>query len=308
VFSRRKPHSKVEGGPLFTPSRDIPHDEEMISNIRGLLGAKWNVTGADFGRMDYLGQVRLMMDVDLLVGMHGAGLMNLVFLRPGAWVLEIWGGDRPAVNRHYHNMAALIGVNHHGFSCHPMKLRTIDVMKHLEWIQAAVECRDTPAAALGDCIKLIHDIDGNRGPRSGSSGPGWDDTEIRKQMKRERHERREAERERNAMLKSFSKKKGAASTGGLVDRKREIAKRRAERYPRRSSSDENEEAGIADAEEKLNLAWVDRRKKELEERRLRRERAFGKVNASSVGGENTKRKLRRRGSNEGTVLEQGASS
>ena len=55
----------------------------------------------------------LVQGVSVLAGAHGAGLAWLVFLRNPAAVVELFGGDRPSNNRHYHNMAVMLGLSYY---------------------------------------------------------------------------------------------------------------------------------------------------------------------------------------------------
>lgn len=56
----------------------------------------------------YPDQLSLMMHTGVLVGVHGAGLANQVYMQPrtGA-VVEVWYGMES--NTHYHNMAHMLG-------------------------------------------------------------------------------------------------------------------------------------------------------------------------------------------------------
>lgn len=56
----------------------------------------------------YPHQLQLLFRTGVLVGVHGAGLTNQVWLPPGhGAVVELWHGM--ADNFHYHNMAHMLG-------------------------------------------------------------------------------------------------------------------------------------------------------------------------------------------------------
>jgi capsular polysaccharide biosynthesis protein len=66
---------------------------------------------------DPAGQVRAVRDADYLVGVHGAELTNLMFLKGGARVLELRHPCDDAVNDTYAILAAAMGVRHTDHPC-----------------------------------------------------------------------------------------------------------------------------------------------------------------------------------------------
>ena len=56
--------------------------------------------------------IEQMSASDVFIAAHGAGNTWLIFMPPGSYFIELFGGDRGPANRHYHNLASLVGVNH----------------------------------------------------------------------------------------------------------------------------------------------------------------------------------------------------
>lgn len=64
----------------------------------------------------YPDQLSLMMRAGVLVGVHGAGLANQVYMQPRAGaVVEVWYGME--ANTHYHNMAHMLGHAYFNGKC-----------------------------------------------------------------------------------------------------------------------------------------------------------------------------------------------
>ena len=61
-------------------------------------------------------QIRSFREADIVVGVHGAGLTNIVFCRPGATVLEIPLANRPASEGAYFgHIAVSLGLSYWAF-------------------------------------------------------------------------------------------------------------------------------------------------------------------------------------------------
>jgi len=57
-------------------------------------------------------QIRAIWDTDILVAQHGAGLSNMVWMRPGATVVEIQPPLAPVIDTIFSNLAAACGLKH----------------------------------------------------------------------------------------------------------------------------------------------------------------------------------------------------
>lgn len=103
--------------------RKIPNEADVVARLEPL-----GFEIFDFDKLDYEGQVRTMSEAGILVSLHGAGLTNLMFMRPGSHVVEC--AMRPAfpltynrfrkthlANPSYVRLARLFRVNHHFVFC-----------------------------------------------------------------------------------------------------------------------------------------------------------------------------------------------
>ena len=129
-------------------------DSESINPVEGLLEKACRAKGltyrvAPFELMNPLEQVALMRQTRLLVGVHGAGLTNLVFLQDFATVLEVdffeyWSCDpvcqdhlsgrlsfrekckhaKPYHKADFHNLAGMFGKNYESLSIDGVMGRT----------------------------------------------------------------------------------------------------------------------------------------------------------------------------------------
>lgn len=74
----------------------------------------------------YPDQLHLMMRAGVLVGVHGAGLANQVYMHPRAGaVVEVWYGMDS--NTHYHNMAHMLGHAYFNVKCEDQQLDVAQV-------------------------------------------------------------------------------------------------------------------------------------------------------------------------------------
>jgi hypothetical protein len=107
TWSSRGIHSR--GAKQYSPSRSLVDEHELIDALEDRLGIHIHVV--DFGKLSAVDSVQVMLDTDVLIGVHGAGLMWGSFMRHAS-IIEIFGGDRGADNRHYHNIASLAGLGY----------------------------------------------------------------------------------------------------------------------------------------------------------------------------------------------------
>ena len=115
LWSSRKPYCCRNGGKIFYPKRALANETQWIDALGKALGSdKYKVTGVDFGDLTTSETIKLVEQQNILVGVHGAGLMWSVFLpqQKNSGLVEIFMGDRDEGNNHYHNIASLAGLNY----------------------------------------------------------------------------------------------------------------------------------------------------------------------------------------------------
>lgn len=94
----------------------------------------------------YPEQLALMMRAGVLVGVHGAGLANQVYMQPrtGA-VVELWYGMES--NTHYHNMAHMLGHAYFNVKCAEEQLDVAAVAAQVTAAMDAAAARHAAARA-----------------------------------------------------------------------------------------------------------------------------------------------------------------
>ncbi|KAJ9464577.1 EGF domain-specific O-linked N-acetylglucosamine transferase [Diplonema papillatum] len=110
VWSSRRPFLRSDGQHAV-PTRMLMDEDKFLDTMRSSL-PQTEITSIDFAQMKLLDVVRLMDNTDVVFGMHGAGLMWIVYLRRHSAVLEFFGADRGRNNRHYHNIASLADLHY----------------------------------------------------------------------------------------------------------------------------------------------------------------------------------------------------
>lgn len=127
VWSSRGIHKR--GEKTYVPSRALIDEREFIAALERSVG--FHIRVVDFGLLTADESVRVAANADVLVGVHGAGLMWSAFMRPfDTGLVELFGGDRSAGNRHYHNVASLSGI---GYKDIRHGLRMVSGSPALEW-------------------------------------------------------------------------------------------------------------------------------------------------------------------------------
>lgn len=69
----------------------------------------------DYADFDFDQQLNISRSADLIVGMHGAGLIQAIFLPPHGGIFEIFCPDRPPGNNRYENLARRLGIQYGSF-------------------------------------------------------------------------------------------------------------------------------------------------------------------------------------------------
>ena len=123
IWSSRQPYC-CRGGKMYTPKCIIRNETQWIDSLGALLGDGYKIKAVDFGSLSLLESANVVEQSDIVVGAHGAGLMWSVFLPFGKsgeptnstseskGLVEIFTGNRSNVNRHYHNIASLVGIQY----------------------------------------------------------------------------------------------------------------------------------------------------------------------------------------------------
>jgi len=92
-------------------NRLLLNEKELLEEMSRREGAR--VSGYCFEDLDFAEQVRIISESDILIGMHGAGMAHLFFLRPGSTLIEIFPYKfRKSV---YQNFAHMIGLTYLSF-------------------------------------------------------------------------------------------------------------------------------------------------------------------------------------------------
>lgn len=112
VWSSRAPYCCRPPGVMYTPKRSIDKEDEFLKQLDKKLGDRYNLTRVDFGSETTIDSVKIASRSQIFVGVHGAGLMWSAFLPKHSGLVEIFGGDRNSVNRHYHNIASLADIHY----------------------------------------------------------------------------------------------------------------------------------------------------------------------------------------------------
>jgi len=100
-------------GTVYTPSRSIYNEQKLVQAVQTSLGSHYNITTVDFGaNMTTIDSVKAAYKAQILVGVHGAGLVWSAFMKQHSGLVEIFGGDRGSSNRHYHNIASLADIHY----------------------------------------------------------------------------------------------------------------------------------------------------------------------------------------------------
>ena len=85
LSSRRKKPFAAPGQQI---GRVIENEDALAKALRQIPGVK-TVIQQEFFELEYKAQVELVGRADILLGMHGAGLTNLIYLAPHAHVIEM---------------------------------------------------------------------------------------------------------------------------------------------------------------------------------------------------------------------------
>jgi capsular polysaccharide biosynthesis protein len=100
----------------------------------------------------YPDQLSLMMRAGVLVGVHGAGLANQVYMHPRAGaVVEVWYGMES--NTHYHNMAHMLAHAYFNVKCEEEQLDVAAVATKVTAAMDEAAARHAAAKAAASSSK-----------------------------------------------------------------------------------------------------------------------------------------------------------
>ncbi len=106
----------TEGAPRFLHVARAPtrcFSAAARDALLGFVQPRGEVTEVDYGALPWEQQVRLTAAHDVLLGVHGNGLTNLLWMRPGSLVLEFFPDG--AHHYDYQFLAELCGLDYFGF-------------------------------------------------------------------------------------------------------------------------------------------------------------------------------------------------
>ena len=127
IWSSRGVHSRGTNNKNYKPSRMLLDEKQFLTALRDETG--YDIKTVDFGHLTAEESIRTVSGADIMIGMHGAGLMWSAFLPRHGGLVEIFGADRGPNNRHYHNVASLSDLHYSDIS--PGSLLT--VVRNLKW-------------------------------------------------------------------------------------------------------------------------------------------------------------------------------
>ena len=100
--------------PSGTISRKLSNEKEILNllKIQFSNSSNINFTFGHFEQLTIKEQLRTIVETDLFVGMHGAGLTHVIFLKPNRTLIELTSSDWESQN-HYELLASISNVNYH---------------------------------------------------------------------------------------------------------------------------------------------------------------------------------------------------
>eukprot|EP01064_Diplonema_japonicum_P032949 TRINITY_DN6349_c0_g1_i1.p1 TRINITY_DN6349_c0_g1~~TRINITY_DN6349_c0_g1_i1.p1 ORF type:complete len:678 (+),score=166.16 TRINITY_DN6349_c0_g1_i1:1510-3543(+) len=93
--------------------RRFGNEDELVSMLQGLHpGREVIVNEVDYAAYDFDTQMQVSRSTDLLVAMHGAGLIQMLFLPPWGSVFEFFCPEKPPSNFRYRHLAGYMGLHY----------------------------------------------------------------------------------------------------------------------------------------------------------------------------------------------------
>jgi hypothetical protein len=97
-------------------SRRFKNERELLDAMRKNFGEGVSVNAVDYAWFDFDQQVNISRATDVLVAMHGAGLVQMMFLPEWGGVFEFFCPEKPASNFRYKQLAAKMGLSYASLS------------------------------------------------------------------------------------------------------------------------------------------------------------------------------------------------
>ena len=117
LFVRRKPYvrSRYDNPGMF--QRVLSNEGELLSTIPDSFPpSQMSFSATYMEDFDICTQIRMANSADILIGVHGAGLVHLWWMKEDGWVLEL-APKKKDNRRTYETLSALLGRNYRSISC-----------------------------------------------------------------------------------------------------------------------------------------------------------------------------------------------
>ena len=100
-----------------------PRSIVNIDAVKDLLD-RWSIEMVDPSRLTLQEQVALFASTQLLIGVHGAGLTNMLYMPAGGAILELLPPLYATAS--YWGIASTLGIAYHHLVCHDPELGAVD--------------------------------------------------------------------------------------------------------------------------------------------------------------------------------------
>ena len=119
--------------------RRFGNEEELISLLESFNEVTVNVV--DYASYDFDSQLNISRSTDLIVAMHGAGLIQMMFLPTWGSVFEFFCPEKPPSNYRYKHLAGYMGLSYLSYTLHsaqnvvPIELVKSDIKNQIEEVR-----------------------------------------------------------------------------------------------------------------------------------------------------------------------------
>ena len=124
-----------------TIERRIPNWRDLVQGLKDHFAANNDadknliIHAIDYADFDFDQQLNISRSTDLLIGMHGAGLIQAMFLPMHGGLFEFFCPDRPPGNNRYENLARRLGIKYASYNIEdsqnvvPVKVAVLEIEK-----------------------------------------------------------------------------------------------------------------------------------------------------------------------------------